>query len=142
MNKNWFEVTLVCSRMDESGVEREVKEKYLVGAESVSDAEKRAVEELAPFITREFEVSDVTKKKIAEVMTDGKERIYKAKVMFITLDEKSGKEKKTASTIIVDGDGFKEAYDRLLEGMKGTIADWELHTLQESAYVDILHHEV
>lgn len=62
---------------------------------------------------------------------------YRAKVMFITLDEKTGEEKRAASIIFVQAKDFKTALANLEEGMKGTMTDWEINTIQETAIIDL-----
>ena len=60
-----------------------------------------------------------------------------AKVAFITIDEKTAVEKKTTTLILVAGSDFKNAYDNFMEGMKGTMADFELVSLAETPLMDV-----
>lgn len=62
---------------------------------------------------------------------------YLVKVAFITLDEKTAVEKKSISQILVSADNFKEAYDNFMDGMKGTMADFEINTIQETLIMDV-----
>ena len=62
--------------------------------------------------------------------------------MFITLDEKTQAEKKTASLILVQARDFQDAVARFVEGMKGSMVDYEIHTIQETAILDVFPYEV
>lgn len=59
------------------------------------------------------------------------------KAAFITLDEKTAVEKKSITQFLVAADSFKEAYDNFMEGMSGTMADFEINTIQETPIMDV-----
>ncbi|MDE5915277.1 MAG: DUF4494 domain-containing protein, partial [Duncaniella sp.] len=88
--------------------------------------------------TSEFSVSAVKRTKIAEIFRERTgDKWYLVKVAFITLDEKTAVEKKSISQILVAADSFKEAFDNFMEGMKGTMADFEINTIQETLIMDV-----
>ena len=139
---NWIECKISYEKQLETGTVKKVTETYLVDAMSLAEAEARIIEEMTPMISGEFDVESVKKARIAELFTDPSgDKYYRCKVMFITLDEKSGLEKKSASTMIVQAESFDKAYDNLLNGMKGTISDWEINSIAESPILDIFMHE-
>ena len=41
------------------------------------------------------------------------------------------------SLILVAGNNFKHAYDNFMEGMKGTMADFDIVSISETAYLDV-----
>ena len=126
----WIEVRARYDKMLENGSIKKVVEPYLVDALSCTEAEARVTEELKPFLSGDFSVSNVGKTKIAEVFWDPSgDRFYKVKVDFITLDEKAGAERRSASYILVQASSFKDAYDNFEEGMKGTMADYEIEQI-------------
>ena len=53
------------------------------------------------------------------------------------ISEKSAVEKKTTSLILVAGSDFKGAYDNFMEGMKGTMADFEIVSITETPLMDV-----
>ena len=59
------------------------------------------------------------------------------KVMFITIDEKTAVEKKSASFILVQASDFKGALENFMSGMKGTMADFEIASITETALMDV-----
>ena len=63
------------------------------------------------------------------------------KVNFITLDEKSGKEKKSASFILVQAGDFENALGRFQDGMKGTMADYQIASITETPLMDVYPYE-
>lgn len=135
---NWFECKVRYDKMMENGVPKKVNEPYLVDALSFTEAEARIIEEQTPFISGDFSVSAVKRTKISEIFWDDTaDKWYMAKVAFITIDEKTAVEKKTTTLILVAGSDFKGAYDNFMDGMKGTMADFELVSLAETPIMDV-----
>ena len=98
---NWFECKVSYEKMLENGMQKKVTEPYLVDALSFTEAEARIIEEIRPFITGEFTVTDIKRARLSELFfNENGDRFYKIKVYFITLDEKSGAEKKTAAQTV------------------------------------------
>ena len=137
----WIEVKVRQEKMTETGKTVKVTEPYLVDALSCTEAEARVVEEIAPFTT-EFNVLNVSKTKISEIFWNATgDRFYKVKVNFITLDEKSATEKRTASYILVQASTFDEALKNFHDGMKGTLADYEIETISETKIVEVYRYQ-
>ena len=135
---NWFECKVRYDKMMENGVVKKVNEPYLVDALSFTEAEARIIEEQTPFISGEFSVSAVKRTKITEIFwNDAADKWYLVKVAFITIDEKTAAEKKTVSVILTAGSNFKDAYDTFMEGMKGTMADFEVVSIAETPIMDV-----
>ena len=135
----WFETKVKYDRVLETGAQKTVTEPYLVDALSFTEAEARITEEMKPFITGgEFTVTAVKKVRYDDVFyNEGGDRWYKVKVNFITIDEKTGAEKKSPNYMLVQAVGFKEAMDTFLEGMKDTMADYEIFSITETALMDV-----
>lgn len=124
--------------MQENGIVKKVNEPYLVDALSFTEAESRIIEAITPYISGEFSISAVKKTKIAEIFWDpAGDRYYMVKVNFITLDEKSGMEKKSASFILVQASDFENALSNFLNGMKGSAADYEIASITETPLMDV-----
>ena len=119
---NWFECSIRYKKVMEDGKNKKVTESYLVDALSFTEAEARIIQEMTPFITGEFTVSDIKRRNYTELFTsdnDLADKFYKVKLYFITLDEKSGMEKKHATVVIVQAADLRDAVKKLDEGMKG-----------------------
>ncbi len=137
---NWFECKVRYDKMMENGAVKKVNEPYLVDALSFTEAEARIIEERTPYISGDFSVSAVKRTKIAEIFWNDDEaadRFYTMKVAFITIDEKTGVEKKASTLMLVQAGNFKEALDHFLDGMKGTMADFEIQSIAETPLLDV-----
>ena len=140
MMHNWFECSIRYEKVMEDGKNKKVTESYLVDALSFTEAEARIIQEMTPFITGEFTVSDIKRKNYTELFastSDLADKFYKVKLYFITLDEKSGCEKKNAVFVIVQASDLRDAVKRLDEGMKDTMADYEIASVSETPIMDI-----
>lgn len=139
---NWFETTVKYEKTAEEGKIVKVSEKHLVDALSFTEAEARIIKEMKPFISGEFTVAGIVPKKYNELFyNENGYKWFKAKVNFITLDEEKGREKKTATYMLIQANDLKEAREGLVEGMKGTQADYELEGLTETKIVDVFKYE-
>ena len=140
---SWFECKIRYDKTQENGSIKKVTEPYLVDALSFTEAEARIIEEQTPFISGEVNVTAVKRTKISEIFwDDSADKWYLVKVAFITIDEKSAVEKKTTSLILVAGSDFKGAYDNFMEGMKGTMADFEIVSITETPLMDVYNVKV
>lgn len=135
---NWFECKIRYDKTQENGSIKTVTEPYLVDALSFTEAEARIIEEMTPFISGEVDVNAVKRTKISEIFwDDSADKWYLVKVAFITIDEKTAQEKKSTSLILVAGNDFKGAYNNFMEGMKGTMADFEITSITETPLMDV-----
>lgn len=135
---NWFECKVRYDKTMENGAVKKVNEPYLLDALSFTEAEARMIEEITPFISGEFSISAVKRTKIAEIFwDDSADKWYLVKVAFITIDEKTAAEKKTTSLILVAANDFQGAVDAFTEGMKDTLADYEIASIAETPIMDV-----
>ena len=133
-----FETKIRYDKIQENGAVKKVTEAYLVDALTFTEAEARIIEEMAPYISGEFSVVAIKRTKIAEVFWNPEaEKWWTVKVNFITLDEKTGVEKKSASLILVQADDDASAREKFNEGMKGTMADYEIAGINETNYLEV-----
>ena len=134
----WFECKVRYDKLMENGMQKKVNQPYMVDALSFTEAEARIIEEVTPFISGDFSVSAVKRTNISEIFwDDSADKWYHVKVNFITIDEKSAVEKKTTSHILVAATDFKGALDNFMEGMKGTMADFEIASIAETTIMDV-----
>lgn len=141
----WFECKIKYDKTQEDGLIKSVTDSYLVDALSFTEAESRFVEEMKPYISGEFVVTDIKRAKIAELVESvdaSDDRWYKAKVAFITLDEKTGAEKRTAQFQYIQAKDFATALSNLQKNMQGTLGDWVVVAMQETPIVDVFRYQV
>lgn len=138
-----FETKIRYDKIQENGAVKKVTEAYLVDALSFTEAEARIIEEMTPYISGDFSVVAIKRTKIAEVFWNPEaEKWWTVKVNFITLDEKSGVEKKSASLILVQADDDASAREKFNEGMKGTMADYEIAGINETNYLEVFNYKI
>ena len=142
MMNEWFECKVRYEKALENGLVKKVTEPYLVDALSFTEAERRFIEEIEPFMSGEFQVTDIKRAKYAELFEtdeDAADRWFKAKVAFITLDEKSGAEKKSNQNMLIQASDLRDAVKRLDKGMEGTMAAYEIASIAEPPIMDVFH---
>ena len=134
----WFECKVRYDKLQDTGAVKKVNEPYLVDALTFTEAEGRIIEELTPCISGEFSISAVKKTKVAEIFFDETgDRYYMVKVNFVSLDEKSGAEKKVANFILVQASDFEQAFKNFIKGMEGTLSDYEIVSITETMLMDV-----
>ena len=147
----WFECKIRYEKTMENGMNKKVTEPYLVDALKVTEpylvdalsfteAEARIIEEITPFISGEFTVADIKRANYSELFPcdeEAADRWFKCKLIFITLDEKSGAEKKTSTQVLVQAADLRDAVKKLDEGMKGTMADYQIASVAETPLMDV-----
>ncbi|MDD7525601.1 MAG: DUF4494 domain-containing protein [Alloprevotella sp.] len=144
MNNLWFECKVKYQKTLENGAVKQVNEPYLVDALNFTEAERRIIEEITPYMTGIFEVSDIKRARYAEIIESSEEkadRFFRAKLVFIVLDEKSGKEKKTTQNILVQAADLPDALQKLEAAMKGIAMDYSIASLAETLIMDIFHYK-
>lgn len=135
----WFETKVKYDKtMLDTGAIKSVTEPYLVDALSFTEAEARITKEMEPFVSGELTVTAVRKVRFEDVLYhEGGDRWYKVKINMITIDEKTGAEKRSASFSLVQASDFKLALDYFLEAMKSVLFDFEIVNITEMAYIDV-----
>ena len=140
--RNYFLVGIKYEKTAEEGKIVKVNEAYLADALSFTEAEARINEEMQPFISGKFIVDKIQRAKVNELFPSKLgNKWFKSKVFFGSLDEEKGVEKRTACTMYVQANDIKEAEANLKEGMKGTIADYEIASITETKILDVFNYK-
>lgn len=126
----YFLVKVSYESMTPSGSMKKVRESYVIDAVSFTEAEARTIGELQPKIDRELVVDAMSKVSFSGIIRTGRERWYKAKLNYITIDEKSGKEKRKATFMLVEADSVEEA-NKIIVGFMGMAIsqEYEIDTI-------------
>ena len=136
---NYFEVKITFDKTLDNGKEKKVSELYLVDAVSFTEAETKITAEFAPLPN--FKVKSIRQYKVAEIVNKTNlddSRYFKCKLNFITLDEKSGAEKKTAVYMLVNAENLDKAKVLLVEHMKSTMADYVIEKIEETKIMALI----
>ena len=141
----WFECKVSYERQADSMGMKKVSESYLVDALSFTEAEKRIIKEIRPFVSvGELEVANIRRARIAELFLNEEaedDRYFRAKVNFITVDEKSGSEKKTSATMIVKSDSLPNAVTELKAQLDSQMASYEIAAVTDTQILDVFQYE-
>ena len=141
----WFECKIKYEKVMEDGLQRQVVEQYVVDALSFAEAEQRIIEEMSAYISGEFEVADVKKASYKEVFFDNdnaaSDRWYKAKLDFITTDEKTEKEKRSRVTYLVQATNLNRAMKNVDTVMGGTMIDYDAASISDTKLVDVFEYK-
>mgnify|MGYP004450163549 FL=1 len=129
--------------MGEEGLMITAKESYVVDALSYAEAEAQIIEEMSAYISGEFKVLDIKQPKYNEIFfseSTTADKWYKAKLEFITMDEKTEKEKKQSVFYLVQAGTFIEAVRNIDEVMGKTMIDYVIKSITESPIFDVFEH--
>ncbi len=142
----WFECKVAFDKIMEDGLQKTVTEKYVVNAMSHSEAEELITKEMEPYISGEFDVKGIVPAQYKEIFftddtTDA--RWYKAKVAFLTIDEKTEKEKRTIVTYLVQATSVHNAADNIDSVIGKGMADYDIISIAEQpAILDVFEFAV
>ena len=125
--------------MQENGCVKPVTDVYVVDALSFTEAEARTIEYVTPYISGEFTVTDIKRAKYAEVWENSAaEKWYEAQLEFITIDERTGSEKRTKNRMLVQASTLSEAMQAVANNMRGTMADYEAVCIKETPILEFI----
>lgn len=144
MMNTWFECKIRYEKTMENGLNKKVTEAYLVDALSYTEAEERFIREMEPCMQGEFGVASIRRVNFTELFWNDSTKAdtwFKCKLAFTTLDEKTGTEKKTTTNVLVQACDLRDAVKRLDEGMKGSMADYQIVSVAETAIMYVFKYE-
>ena len=139
----WFLCKIRYEKVMEDGLQKKVTELYVVDALSFSEAEERITEEMSEFISGQFDVHEIDRCAFKEVFfsdMDSADKWYKAKLQFITIDERTAKEKKSSVYYLVHAGSFDGARKNIDEVMGGTMIDYIIASVSETTVMDVFEH--
>lgn len=140
----WFECKVRYEKNGEDGVPKKVIETYVVDAVSFGEAESRILEEMGKYVSGEIEVVDLKIAQYKEIFfadNNLADKWYKAKLAFITIDEKTDKEKKTSVYYLVNAGNINSALKNVDEIMGGTMIDYQTCNLTETQVIDVFEYK-
>lgn len=141
VTNNYFESKVRLERINENGEQVKFNEIYTVNALSFSECEAKVEEYIAQIAQGEFDILTEVRAKYKEIFYSDKEDEnlwYKASVIFITLDERSQKEKRSKNIYLVQGKDIESARRNVEEVMNGSMIQYSIDGLNETAIQDII----
>lgn len=142
---DWFEVKLRYDKVHEDEYEKKVTDSYVIEAFSFGEAEKKAMGFLSSYVSGEIQVVNINPMKFHEVFFNEQEscdRYYKAVLQFITIDEKTEREKHTQVYYLVQASSFDNCKDTIRTIMDGTMIDYQIVSVSETKVIDVIEHNL
>ncbi len=143
----WFVCKIRYEKVMEDGLQKKVTECYVVSAVNFTEAEARITSEMSSYISGEFQVVNIDPAVFGEIFFMDKEdgalydsRWYKCKLQFITIDEKTDKEKKQNVYYLVEGSTLENARRNIDDVMGTTMIDYVIASVSETNYMDVFEH--
>lgn len=135
----WYETTVRYERSkgDENNIATEA---YAVDALSFAEAEQRITEEMEPYCSGEFDVKKIAIAPYAEVLfseDEDDDKFFRATVAIITLDERTGKEKKNNVNYLVQAKNIETARRYVVDAFFNTAIEYEINRLVETKILDV-----
>lgn len=140
----WFETKVRYEKTMDDGREKNVTEVFVVDALSFTEAETKITEEMSAYTSGETFIKAITRAPYSEVLfsDDSKDdKWYRVKLAFITLDERTEKEKKTLVTYLFQAANIDKARAYVKEVMDKTAIDYEVVSISETPVLDIFEHK-
>ena len=140
----WFETKIRFEKTVETGETKKVTETYVVDALSFTEAESTITKEMTAFISGDMEVKAIKRAPYGEVFfsdIDSDDKFYKAKLQFITLDDKTEKEKKSSVYYLVQASSIEKARKYIDEEMGKSMIDYSIASITETPIMDVFEHK-
>ena len=142
MYGKWFECKVSLTRTLDDGLQKQVKEIYIVDALSFTEAETRILEELKVY-------GDVLLISIkyceANEIIDSHNPLdgvwYKAKVAMLSIDESAGKEKKVNVTLYVRAKDFRSALANTEAFLGSLVMDSTILSIAETNIMEVFEYK-
>jgi len=139
----WLEVKVSLKRTLEDGLQKDVKELYLVDALNFTEAEARILEELRVFGDLNIVgIKNCDAHELVDTHNPEDGYWYKVKISIVTIDESAGKEKKGNMNLYVRAKDFKSALANAEEHMSTSVSDYSIKSITETAIMDVYEHVV
>ena len=140
----WFECKVRYEKTQEDGNDKLVNELYVVDALSFTEAEASIIDNMSVYVAGEFKVANINPANYNEIFfsdIDDDDLWFKARLAFITIDEKKDKEKRTYVNYLIQAKCIERAKRYVDEVMGKTMIDYELKSLSETKIFDVFEHE-
>ena len=140
----WFECKIRYEKIMEDGLPKKINDVYVVDALSFSEAEERIMEEMSSYISGEIEIVDVKSAPYREIFfadDNLADQWFKAKLSFITIDERTNKEKRTSMMYLVNAGNISSAINNIDKVMSGTMIDYVTTSISATKIFDVFEYK-
>lgn len=134
----WFECKVRYEKTLGNGLQKRATELYATEAVSWSEAEARMTEMMSRLTGEPFVITAIRKASYGEVLVNETASLwYKAKVQFVTIDERTAQEKKQSFHYLVGGNDIGDAKKGIDEIFRQSMSDYTVSKLEETAILDV-----
>ena len=140
---SFFECKVQYEKIAEDGMQKKVTELYVVEALSFTEAESRIIDEMSAYVSGDYEVKEIKKAKYKEIWLSDNyndDRFYQAKLQFISIDEKTSKEKRSNFVCLVQSSTLRDAIKNIDEVMGKTMIDYSSVEAKETKIMDFIEY--
>ena len=140
----WFETKIRFDKTIETGETKKATECYVVDALSFTEAESTIINKMKDYVSGDMEVKAIKRAPYGEVFfsdIDSDDKFYKAKLQFITLDDKTEKEKKSNVYYLVQASSIEKARKSIDEIMGKSMVDYSIASITETPVMDVFEHK-
>lgn len=141
---SWFECKVRYEKIQDYGSLKMVNELYVVDALSFTEAEASIIDNMQVYVFGEFKVANINPTNYNEIFfsdIDDDDLWFKARLAFITIDDKNGKEKRSYVNYLIQAKCIERAKRYVDEVMGKTMIDYELKSLSETKILDVFEHK-
>ena len=139
----WFETKVQYEKVQVDGMQKKVTEQYVVDALSFTEAESSIIEEMKPYVSGDYKIKNITPANYHDVFFSDDtqdDKWYKAKLAFITIDEKTEKEKRSIVHYLVQARSTDTAQQAINDVMSKSMIDYETASISETKILDVFEH--
>ena len=136
----WFETKVQYEKVQVDGIQKNVTEQYVVDALSFTEAESSIIEEMKPYVSGDYKIKNITPANYHEVFFSDDtqdDKWYKVKLTFITIDEKTEKEKHSIVHYLVQARSTGTAQQAINDVMSKSMIDYETVSISETKILDV-----
>lgn len=139
----WFECKIRYDRLTDEGLSKKVTEQYIVDALSYTEAEKNIIRSTAEIIPEVIEIKAIKEATYSEIFfsEDDAEKWYKTKISFISIDERTGKERRTNVLYLVQANDISNAISNVKEIMSKSMNDYTIQSMALTQILDVFEHK-
>ena len=138
----WFECKIRYDRLTDEGLSKKVTEQYVVDALSYTEAEKNIIRFAAEIIPEIIEIKAIKEATYSEIFfsEDDAGKWYKTKISFISIDERTGKERRTNVLYLVQAKDISNAISNVKEIMSKSMSDYTIQSMALTQILDVFEH--
>lgn len=140
----WFECKVRYLKTQEDDSKKIVNELYVVDALSFTEAEASIIDNMQVYVSGELKVANINPTNYNEIFfsdIDDDDLWFKARLAFITIDDKNDREKRTYVNYLIQAKCIERAKRYVDEVMGKTMIDYELKSLSETKILDVFEHK-